>query len=296
MHDHQSSGSIGAAIAGSGRPGKACERADRPRAEMQRVIAICTLACLAALLGLTTPRAVGAAFIRLGDIKGEVEDGAHSGWVEVLSWDWEGARPATVSTNGTRSQGARAGLSDLSFTKRVDSASPLIFLRCADGLQLPRVRMELTSLAHSNRYFEIRLTDVIVTGFGVTSAGTIHTATEEVSLNYTKIEWTYIDYVSGVPAGEAYAWWDLRRNTGGSGAPVSGLLLRIVRFRRTSPTLAELSWSSAPGESYRIYAARDPRGPYSPFGVVPSSGTGASTSIEVLLRSEGLFFDVTRVN
>ena len=40
---------------------------------------------------------------------------------------------------------------------------------------------------------------------------------EEVSFNYAKIEWNYIqlDHNTGAVAGNFAKWWDLKTNTGG---------------------------------------------------------------------------------
>src|SRR2546428_4790168 len=74
-------------------------------------------------------------FAKIGDIKGESLDDKHKDEIEVLSWSWG------VTNTGARGGGAgggagKASVRDLSFTHKIDKASPVLMQTCATGVHL----------------------------------------------------------------------------------------------------------------------------------------------------------------
>jgi type VI secretion system secreted protein Hcp len=112
----------------------------------------------------------------------------------------------------------RAAFKDISITKRVDKASPKLFLACAGGTNIAEVELVLRYPGGTNQveYLEIKLQDVIVSS--VKAAGTATSGDalplEEVSFNYAKIRMTYqaVDE-SGAPSGPpVIGSWDIVLN------------------------------------------------------------------------------------
>lgn len=83
------------------------------------------------------------AYLQIGDIKGESTDEKHKGWIEVSHVDWGVTQPraSSVSTAGGHTSGT-ADLSEVSFTKLADLASPILFQHCAMGRTIPKAVFE----------------------------------------------------------------------------------------------------------------------------------------------------------
>ena len=71
-------------------------------------------------------------FAKIGDIKGESLDNKHKDEIEVLSWSWGVTNDAAQSMGGGGGAG-KASFHDLSFTHKIDKASPVLMKGCASG-------------------------------------------------------------------------------------------------------------------------------------------------------------------
>jgi type VI secretion system secreted protein Hcp len=157
-------------------------------------------------LALTAPGALllaspvaeaGDIFLKIAGIPGESRDMFYKDQIEVLSWSWGVSQQRTGPSAGGTVAPGKVSLQDLSFTRRVDKASPALFLRCATGEMIPQVTFMFPHPeVPSQSYYVVTLHDVTVTSIqgerpqpadGV-SGGIV---TERVSLNFTKIEMSY---------------------------------------------------------------------------------------------------------
>lgn len=78
-------------------------------------------------------------YLQLDGIKGESTDSKHTAWIECTSVNWSITQPksATASTGGGHTA-ERAELSEISVTKLVDLASPILAQVCACGKTIPK--------------------------------------------------------------------------------------------------------------------------------------------------------------
>jgi type VI secretion system secreted protein Hcp len=151
-------------------------------------------------------------FLKIEGVEGESIDTYHKGEIEILSWSWGVTQSGSTTTGGGLGAG-KVSVQDLSFTKRVDKASPALFLRCASGVHFPSVSLRFTrpEVTTGEDYYVVTLYDVTVTRIqgerppvvgGSTDGGI---PTERVSLNFTKIEMDYrplvVDSATGAPDG-----------------------------------------------------------------------------------------------
>lgn len=176
-------------------------------------------ACTAlALLGATATTSA-AAYMKLGDIKGESTDNDHKDWIIIESMSSPIFRSVALdTTTGQRSIG-KLVIGDLSCTKLLDRASPKIAEAICNGTVIPEVLIQLTRSVPTNDgtggsretpYMTYKLKDVIVTSFqfhGNSTGGPL--PTEEITLGYTEVEWTYItiDPKTGASSGKVEASW-----------------------------------------------------------------------------------------
>jgi type VI secretion system secreted protein Hcp len=132
-------------------------------------------------------------FAKIGDIKGESLDAKHKGEIEVLSWSWGLTHAGSRSGGGGGGGGAegKASFHDLSFTHKIDKASPVLMRACATGVHLKEATITHRKAGKGQQEFLIfKMNDLIVTGVtnGDDSEGG---QLETVSLAFAKIDLEY---------------------------------------------------------------------------------------------------------
>jgi len=160
-------------------------------------------------------------FLKIEGIPGESTDDKHSEWIELLSYSHGVSQPSSgaASSGGGRSA-ERCEHADFSVVKTLDKATPKLALACCDGTHIGEVKIELCRAGgDKEKYMEYRLNDVIVSRAqpGGSAGGGETLPVEEVSFNYGKITWNYIetDHKTGKPKGNVESHWDLTANKGG---------------------------------------------------------------------------------
>jgi len=155
--------------------------------------------------------AIFDAFLKLEGVPGEATATGHKDEIAIDSFSMGVSRPA--ATGGT--QTGRPQFTDISFSHRLDKASPLLMLRCAQGTHIPSAVLTCRNVGtQANIFYVIRLTDVVVTSVSVGGAAGGDRPTETFSLNYARIEWEYIAQSPTGGTGQVVrATWNLETNT-----------------------------------------------------------------------------------
>jgi type VI secretion system secreted protein Hcp len=151
------------------------------------------------------------AFLKLEGVPGEAIATGHKDEIIIDSFSMGVSRPA--ATGGT--QTGRAQFTDISFSHRLDKASPILMLRCAQGTHIPTAVLTCRTIgARVDDFYIIRLTDVVVTSVSIGGAAGGDRPTETFSLNYARIEWEYIPQLPTGGLGEPVrATWNIPANT-----------------------------------------------------------------------------------
>jgi type VI secretion system secreted protein Hcp len=129
-------------------------------------------------------------FAKLGDIKGESFDDKHKDEIEIMSWSWG------VSNTGLRPAGGGGGAGkatfhDLSFTHKIDKASPVLMQACATGVHLKDATITHRKAGKGQHEFlVIKMNDVIITSVNDSDSNDSGTL-ENVTLNFAKIDVEY---------------------------------------------------------------------------------------------------------
>jgi type VI secretion system secreted protein Hcp len=127
-------------------------------------------------------------FAKLGDIKGESLDSKHKDEIEVLSWSWGVTSPVSLAGSGAGL--SRAHFNDLSFTHKIDKASPKLMQACATGVHLKEATITHRKAGKGQQEFlVIKMNDVIITALAEADGG--DSSTETVSLAFAKINVEY---------------------------------------------------------------------------------------------------------
>ena len=128
-------------------------------------------------------------FAKLGDIKGESLDDKHKDEIEVLRWSWGVTNAVTVA--GTGAGQGKASFNDLSFTHKIDKASPVLMQACATGVHIKEATITHRKAGKGQQEFlVIKMNDVIVTAV-MDAEGKDGESAEAVSLAFAKIDVAY---------------------------------------------------------------------------------------------------------
>ena len=128
------------------------------------------------LLGVTP--LFSAIFMKLPGIQGESTSPGHSGWIDLVGFSWG------VSQGGSMGYGSGGGegkqtFHDLSFTHKVDKASPEIFHALTSGKHFPTVTID-------NNGQHIDLQDVMITSAQKSGMGSANGERETVKLSFVR--------------------------------------------------------------------------------------------------------------
>lgn len=135
------------------------------------------------------------AFMKLGDIPGEAQDQDHKDWIIIDSLSAPISRSIPMGAKDQQRTKGDTTLSDVSVTRQMDKSSTKLQEACANGTFFKEVEIHLCSTVGKKQepYLKYKLENVIISSysfFGNASGEPL--PSEQVSLSYTGIEWTYI--------------------------------------------------------------------------------------------------------
>lgn len=154
-------------------------------------------------------------FIKLSDIKGESQDKDHKEEIDVLAWSWGMSQSGTMHSGGGGGSG-KVSVQDLSFTKYLDKSSPVLAQYCASGKQFKEALLTVRKAGGDKplEYLKIKMSEVIVTSVSSGGSGSDDQLTENISLNFAKVETEYQQQKpDGSKAGGPVKFgWDIAAN------------------------------------------------------------------------------------
>jgi type VI secretion system secreted protein Hcp len=159
------------------------------------------------------------AFIRIDGIKGDSTDSKHKDWIEVKGFSHELSQAAggAHSAQGGHA-GGRADHGDFQFSKRLDSASPLLHAYCCDAKPIPKIEFEMCRAQGEKICFmKYTFEDSIIAFVSPSGepSGDDLLPDETVKVRYGKILWEYTptDPKGGGKKGAAIkSGWDTFEN------------------------------------------------------------------------------------
>jgi len=146
-----------------------------------------------------TAQGVNAAvdmFLKIDGIEGESRDGAHADEIDVLAWSW-----------GTSSNSRQVCVQDISVTKYVDKASPTLLMNQVLGVVYPEATLVVRKAGDRPlEYIRLEFRDLNVSSLSTGGSGGEDRLTENVTLNFGEVKYTYIPQnADGSPGGEVVA-------------------------------------------------------------------------------------------
>lgn len=155
-------------------------------------------------------------FLQIEGIKGESQDAAHQGWIELTSAQWGIVQPrsVTVSTGGGHTA-ERCEHRALMLTKLADLASPILMQHCSMGKTIPKAKLEFLRADGQGKpvkYYEVELENIMI----ATIDQSVHEGSilrDSFSLRFSKVKWKYTQQkIGGGVGGSTVGGWDLAGN------------------------------------------------------------------------------------
>lgn len=131
-------------------------------------------------------------FLKIDGIKGESKDDKHRDEIEVLSWSWGETNAGTHALGGGGGAG-KVMMQDFNFVMSFNKASPKLFLACATGDHIKEASLTCRKAGgEQQEYLKIKFSDLLISSYqvGGSSGGDV-LPTDQVSFNYSKIEYDY---------------------------------------------------------------------------------------------------------
>jgi type VI secretion system secreted protein Hcp len=153
-------------------------------------------------------------FLKIDGIEGEAEDAKHGKEIEVLSWSW-GESQSGSHSGGAGGGAGKVSMQDFHFVMKANKSSPKLFLACANGEHIKSAKLTCRKAGKEQQEFLIwTFSDLLVSSYQTGgSAGDI-IPTDQISLNFTKIETAYkVQKADGSLGEEHKAGYDLKKNT-----------------------------------------------------------------------------------
>lgn len=136
------------------------------------------------------------AFLKIDAIPGDSTDLKHKGEIEVLAFSWN-IKQTPAETGGGAGAG-KAQVSDFSIVKKIDAASPRLFVAVRKGKHFPEALFTVESgslrqgrAGRGQSFYKVTFSDILITSVAPSGGGS--EINEQVSLNFSKVEIEYGD-------------------------------------------------------------------------------------------------------
>jgi type VI secretion system secreted protein Hcp len=148
-----------------------------------------------------------------GEIQGESQDDKHKNEIDVLAWSWGLSQSGSFHGGGGGGAG-KANFQDISVTKWIDEASPILMLYCANGDHFEEAKLTVRKAGKKPlEYLIIEMKKVLITSVSTGGSGGEDKLTENVSLNFAECS---VKYSKQKPDGSGEAAkefnWDIAAN------------------------------------------------------------------------------------
>jgi type VI secretion system secreted protein Hcp len=152
-------------------------------------------------------------FLKLDGIKGESQDDKHKDEIQIESFSWGMNQTGTFGAGGGGGAG-KVSVHDISVTKGVDCASPLLMRDCCSGRHIKEAMIVARKAGEKPlEYFKIKLSDILVSGVQHAGHGGGDLLSENLTLNFAKFEVEYYEQQKdGAGKLKEKVGWDIKKN------------------------------------------------------------------------------------
>lgn len=155
-------------------------------------------------------------FLQLDGISGESQDAVYQGSIEVIGFT-EGLSTVSTINTGGGAGGSKPVLQDINITKYLDRSSPVLRQMLTEGSPIKNATLIVRSGGVTGKrfvFFQIDMTNVILTSVSTGGTGGVDRLIENVTLNFATIKWTYKPQnPDGSAGGVIVKGWDITSNS-----------------------------------------------------------------------------------
>jgi len=153
-------------------------------------------------------------FMQIDTVKGESTDSKFKDSIEVASWSW-GLTQSGTTHAGQGSGAGKVNVQDLSFTKFVDTASPVLLQHCCKGQHFSKATLTMRKAGSSPLvYLVIELKNVLISSVSLATAASDDRQTEVVTLNFGQFSYSYTPQKADGSGGAAIqTTWNIPGNS-----------------------------------------------------------------------------------
>jgi len=153
-------------------------------------------------------------FLKLDGIQGESPDHKHKNEIQLLSWSWGESNGGAGAHGGGGSGAGKVAMQDFHFVMAVNKASPKLMLACADGEHIKKGVLTCRKAGKDQQeYLVVTMTEVLVSSYQTGGNESQPLPTEQISLNFSKIEFDYKEQkADGTLGASVKAGWDVKTN------------------------------------------------------------------------------------
>ncbi|HEY2617034.1 MAG TPA: type VI secretion system tube protein Hcp [Acetobacteraceae bacterium] len=149
-----------------------------------------------------------AIYMNWDKVPGDVTTQGFEKWIELTSFQWGVGRGIGSAMSGQASrESSIPSVSEIVVTKRMDGSSPGLWTDSVAGQLNTTVKIAFTTTSQgaTTQFLNYELTNTGLSGYSVSSGGDM--PTESLSLNFTKVVWSFTGTdpsVSGTPVTQGY--------------------------------------------------------------------------------------------
>ena len=152
--------------------------------------------------------------MKIEGIEGESSDAKHKGEIQLESFSW-GETNAGSHSHGSGGGAGKVSMQDFHFVMTVNKASPKLMLACATGEHIKKAILTCRKAGKEQQEFlKVTMSELLVSSYQTGGSGHSDIVpTDQISLNFTKIEWEYKEQkADGNLGAPVKAGWDLKQN------------------------------------------------------------------------------------
>ena len=134
-----------------------------------------------------------AIYLKIAGIDGDATHKGHEKWIDVQSFQWGVGRGiSTPVGSAAKREASEPSVSEVTITKSMDSSSVKLFQEATTG-SAKDYKIDFVSTGDpGDLYLQVELTNTLISGYSISSGG--DRPTESVSLNFTKVQFKYVDF------------------------------------------------------------------------------------------------------
>ena len=152
-------------------------------------------------------------FLKIAEAPGESKGTGHVGEIDILAWSW-GLSQSGSTHMGTGGGSGKVNVQDFTFTKYVDKSSPKLGLLCCNGKHLGSAILTVQKAGENAvAYLKITFSEFIISSVSTGGSGGEDRLTENVSINFAKVDYEYTPQKDDGTADVAIPFkWDIAAN------------------------------------------------------------------------------------